>query len=118
MTLGCILLAAHTHSQLVISWLPRTPLQLLETVDDVPMSRVALGVADQVQGQVHGVQGRNMHGVKRVIISSDKASIPTRGRGVSSTAEAKDIRLILLRFGHVTVFVGMEDHHLILLCFR
>ena len=59
-------------------------------------------------------KGLNMHGVKRVIISFDKASIPTRARGVGSTAEAKDIRLILLRFGNVTVFIGMGDHHLIL----
>ena len=52
-------------------------------------------------------KGLNMHGVKRVIISPDKASIPTRARGVGGTAQTKDVRLILMRLGNVTAFVEL-----------
>ena len=56
------LLAAQKHSQLVILMDPKDTTTVgsaaLETIEDDPTSRVVVSVAEQVQGQVHGVQGR------------------------------------------------------------
>ena len=60
--LAFALLAAQKHSQLVILMDPKDTTTVgsaaLETNDDDPTSRVVVSVADHVQGQVHGVQGR------------------------------------------------------------
>ena len=45
--------------------------------------------------------------MKSVVISVDKASIPTKARGVGGTASTKEIRLIPMRLGNVTAFVEL-----------
>ena len=60
--LAFAVLAAQKHSQLVILMDPKDTTTVgsaaLETNDDDPTSRVVVSVAEPVQGQVHGVQGR------------------------------------------------------------
>ena len=45
--------------------------------------------------------------MKRVVISSDNASIHTKARGVGGIASTKEIRLIQMRLGDITVFVEL-----------
>ena len=52
-------------------------------------------------------KGLNTHGIKRVITSHNKASIPTKARGVGGTAQTKEVRLIPMRLGNATVFVEL-----------
>ena len=51
--------------------------------------------------------GLNMCGLKSVVISSDRASIPIQARGVGGVARTKEVRLIPMRLGDLTVFVEM-----------
>ena len=51
--------------------------------------------------------GLNKWGVKSVVISSDKASIPTQARVVGGVAQTKEVRLIPMRLWNITVFVEM-----------
>ena len=51
--------------------------------------------------------GLNTCGVKSVVISSDRASIPIQARGVGGVVQTKEVRLIPMRLGDITVFVEM-----------
>ena len=42
-----------------------------------------------------------------MIISRNKASIPTKARGVDGTAQTKEVRLIPMRLGNAMVFVEL-----------
>ena len=52
-------------------------------------------------------KGLNTHGIKSVIISFSKASIPTKARGVGGTVQTKEVMLIPMRLDNATVFVEL-----------
>ena len=53
--------------------------------------------------------GLNKCGPKNVVISSDKASIPIQARGVGGVAQTREVRLIPMRLGNITVFCRNVD---------
>ena len=47
--------------------------------------------------------GLHAQGMKSIILSSDKITIPVKARGVGGSALAREVRFIPLRLGNATV---------------